>query len=1696
MKGKCLLSVLAMMMLLLFLPGNMVAKAEPNAGEKYTITFATSQGGFYNISSNGYYEATREQVIDAGSAIGTVAEPFDSYNNYLFDGWYKDSNYDEPISDIETFVPEGNMTIYANWRAVNEDSDLYVTVDFNGGTCNGSTSFIEYGDSDGKWYIKGGKTLQSTGMPNAYRENYGLTGWYTDAACTQQVTENTAITPGQTYYAGWTRECYSVTLDAGEGYFNQNPECKDEKWSIPVGSSMYLIGSVSGYTSDGKVIAGWYEDAALTKEITLVDGNYTPTEDVTVYAKWEPGYKVTFDYGIAADEFSSDEYTHSYYVKKNSKSDLYLTYMTGKTYGDYVFNGWYLDKDCTRYVTSFYDVLVSEDMTFYAKWSEKCTITYNAGDGKFYDGSKTMTVNIPQGEYFSTKYVTYANDSSKVCVGWSLTEGGQAVEINEITAYQDTTLYAVYEDGCEVTFDANGGTISYYMETTDNGGNGRTVNDSKLKLQFKRNAPLSSNLYVNYNGAICAVNDDNQMFRGWSTSKSVDDIVELYSYVPTGNSVTLYAIWGDRCTVTYDANGGYFYDNSQKSECSVASGERIGGYSIPSSDDAKIFSSWNTRADGKGETITDIYGYVVTEDVTFYAQWDDAYVITYDANGGYFVNMGTAVDTKYMYKIKKGQQTYMGSYNMKNSDSSLAFAGWSTSPDREENVQSNTSYTPNSDMTFYAVWKKGNKITYHANSDGGYFRYDGEDKTEIELTVPEGATIFGNYYYMPSYVNNDDNLQFSGYNTKPDGSGMDITYDFIPTGDMDIYAKWVKTYKMYLHANGGYYTSYNSNAGEYSDLMIVNCQQGLDAWPGSYSTLKHPSNMAFAGWSTTPDGKNTIDKVEKIDKDVYLYAVWEQGYQITFDGNGGKVYPGMWEEDFSDASALKDAVTVTLKKGRSLGYYEDGEITALRDGYVIGGWSTTPTGTKRIDFYETTPDKDMTLYAIWNKADKVTFDANGGKIYGSNNKTQITRQLADGSTLDWRMPHATNDNLGLVGWNTKADGTGTYITEETTISSDMTVYAIWDEGYTVTLDAGDGEMEVPSTHSYTSIFTDVVPKGKTIKLPICNIYSGEESFVGWYEDASFTKKVYEYDPDNGGIYYEYKPTKDVTLYAKYEKGYTITFNGNAGWVFNNDEKTYDVAVRKGKKLGREIWAYTDEGDDQSSQGFAGWYMDPECKTLVATRTTIEDYVPTGDITLYAGFIDGEVKVKGVSLGKTNATLGVGDSFNLSVVVKPFNATNAAVNFESSNFDVAEVDEEGNVTGKSEGSAVITVTTVDGGFTAQCEITVDGKNAEQIAGGIDTAMNKLEQQKQNHETAQMKKTVEESLKGLGTVDSMADKVESNGAIAEKLEKLEETYTEAAGVTVVQPSEDEQTKETLKEVFGDDVNTNAASVSGAGLNAAPEQTAKLSIEPTTEENQKAVGEEFNSVAQIDMSLKVGDGNAADEELHELVAPITITLPMPKNILGSRLYVLHYYADGTYELIKPKLVNNTMVITVSHFSTFAIVELAEGEAVTNNNGNGNGNEDAAQPAKAAETPQPSQPSQPAAVANDTAAADTTPAASTSADTASTSADTADNSKKDDDDPTKARITQDKQEINASKVAKKNQKITVKIDRSKGKITAKNVSSKKLKKYLDVKVKGKKVICTVKKGAKKGTYKVKITVDKNGKYKKTTKTITIVVK
>ena len=95
----------------------------------------------------------------------------------------------------------------------------------------------------------------------------------------------------------------------------------------------------------------------------------------------------------------------------------------------------------------------------------------------------------------------------------------------------------------------------------------------------------------------------------------------------------------------------------------------------------------------------------------------------------------------------------------------------------------------------------------------------------------------------------------------------------------------------------------------------------------------------------------------------------------------------------------------------------------------------------------------------------------------------------------------------------------------------------------------------------------------------------------------------------------------------------------------------------------------------------------------------------GDIKKRTGSGQISVSVTGVSLDKTEIVLVEDSSEKLTATVEPTNATNKNVTWSSDHEAIATVDQNGTVTARNGGQAIITVTTADGSKTATCTVNV-------------------------------------------------------------------------------------------------------------------------------------------------------------------------------------------------------------------------------------------------------------------------------------------------------------------------------------------------------------------------------------------------------
>ncbi len=111
------------------------------------------------------------------------------------------------------------------------------------------------------------------------------------------------------------------------------------------------------------------------------------------------------------------------------------------------------------------------------------------------------------------------------------------------------------------------------------------------------------------------------------------------------------------------------------------------------------------------------------------------------------------------------------------------------------------------------------------------------------------------------------------------------------------------------------------------------------------------------------------------------------------------------------------------------------------------------------------------------------------------------------------------------------------------------------------------------------------------------------------------------------------------------------------------------------------------------------------KALKEGSTTVRVKTKDGGYTAKCKITVKKVAVTGVSVTPSSLTLEPGDTAQLAANVKPANAYDKTVTWKSDDKTVATVTNKGVVKAVAEGTAKITVTTADGGFTAKCSVTV-------------------------------------------------------------------------------------------------------------------------------------------------------------------------------------------------------------------------------------------------------------------------------------------------------------------------------------------------------------------------------------------------------
>ncbi|MCC3372263.1 polysaccharide lyase family 8 super-sandwich domain-containing protein [Cohnella sp. REN36] len=308
---------------------------------------------------------------------------------------------------------------------------------------------------------------------------------------------------------------------------------------------------------------------------------------------------------------------------------------------------------------------------------------------------------------------------------------------------------------------------------------------------------------------------------------------------------------------------------------------------------------------------------------------------------------------------------------------------------------------------------------------------------------------------------------------------------------------------------------------------------------------------------------------------------------------------------------------------------------------------------------------------------------------------------------------------------------------------------------------------------------------------------------------------------------------------------------------------------------------------------------------------------------YEDLVEAAKKVNGVTIDKGTMNLTVGTSGQLTATITPSSAVNMNVTWSSSNPNVATVDSNGMVTAVAEGTAIITVTTEDGGKTATCSVIV--RNSGNHNGGSDPSGGGSSVTPGTTPTENAPGTVAvkpgelKMTNGIAVVTVPEDtkKVELPANAAELLAggSLEVV---AKDVSLTIPSEvlkqltEAMTEEQLK---GGKITLNMEKLASSEADALLARNSKYSL---------AELKQAGGVYEFQLFMTFADGTSV--KLTSFNKPIVIRLKVDP-AMNPKLTSIYYISDnGELEYIGGPNANGEMIAEIYRFSKYAVLELSK--------------------------------------------------------------------------------------------------------------------------------------------------------------------------
>ena len=730
--------------------------------------------------------------------------------------------------------------------------------------------------------VKKGDTLLEPEVKTG--ENEKFTGW--DPAVTfgtvGEITETKTIT-----VTAKIEKVYYIFFKDNTGRVVATKECTDGQTVSDFSDVTFPVGS-------DESITGWYFDAANTQKANSVT---ISGQNVTLYAKVEKGYWITFD-------ANGGSYTAPVFYANGTTA---AAPVTNPTLPGYSFDGWYLDKDCTN-PADFSKITTST--TVYAGWKAADT-TYTVihwqenADDDGYSYKESETKQGASGKQTAARAKSYLGFTAQAITQETIAGDGSTI----VSVYYKRNIYTVtfwsvkgnfiygWEKDKEIT--KNRITAKYGENIKDKwprgiwstspGGSTFQANIDVMPLEgdeFFQTDQGNANAYYyleDLNGNYVLDHTDTGASSGATVTK--EDRYPITGFTCNENKSAKNRDSYDGAKFYYDRNSYYIVYISNGAELKKASykykadisgaGNAYKPTIPPAGKEDYVFDGW--YADPTGQTKYDFTGKKMpAQNITVYAKWvPPTYTVTLYDHDGKMIALGTDSEGNPIYSltVAKGAKFDESQVPTITLDEGETFLGWTL----KDGTPFNLDTEINRDYELHA----------RVGSQKGYsVKYDGNGAAD---TPPEDKTNYAEGSYadvkLPGDLAMKDKV-FLGWATvaanpttiyQP-GDKLPIDASMATNGIITLYAVWgdkpVQTKLTYKA---------NFEGAEHAEKFYElenNATETIKSY--DETGLSPRSGYEFLGWSEDPKATDAPYKagdqivVDNTDNENILYAIWKQ----------------------------------------------------------------------------------------------------------------------------------------------------------------------------------------------------------------------------------------------------------------------------------------------------------------------------------------------------------------------------------------------------------------------------------------------------------------------------------------------------------------------------------------------------------------------------------------------------------------------------------------------------------------------------------------------------------------------------------------------------------------------------------------------------------------------------------------------------